>query len=93
MSEIVPFGKYKGQPIEALAERRRAVAEAQCCDPEIKPVRLLDGLGWEPVPAVADFPLGHRTAIGTASVSFEQGNVIGLLLKSTYFFSRVPSGT
>jgi hypothetical protein len=24
--------------------------------------------------------------------SFEQGNVIGLLLKSTYFFSRVLSG-
>jgi hypothetical protein len=27
-----------------------------------------------------------------APVSFEQGNVIGLLLKSTYFFSRVLSG-
>ena len=40
----------------------------------------------------ADFLLGYRTAIGTASVSFEQGNVIGLLLKSTYFFSRVLSG-
>jgi hypothetical protein len=56
---------------------------------------LVDSVDRVTIPEAIGFQLGGEDLdilAQRAPVSFEHGNVIGLLMKSTYCFSRVLSG-